>query len=212
MIVESTPEASGMRTIWLVASAVFLLIACAAETPYNPLDEYSELESTTILDSPRVDPASVAPGNRDAVAHGEYLVELLGCGSCHTNGAFVGDPDIERALAGSRVGIAYTDPLLYQLPGVVYPPNITPDLETGIGGWSDAQIIDSIRKGKTRHGGRLALVMPWGGYSLLSDSDANAILQYLRNIDAVKHRVPDEVAPGSRASEPYVHFGVYEKR
>ncbi|MBT8080310.1 MAG: hypothetical protein KJO31_17150, partial [Gammaproteobacteria bacterium] len=124
---------------YLLYIAPLLIIACASEPAYDPLDDYEELDASTILDAPSPPPVRVAPENREAVARGEYLVELLGCGACHTDGALVGEPRADRSMAGSRVGIAYTSPLKFRNPGVVYPPNITPDDETGIGLWTNQQ-------------------------------------------------------------------------
>ena len=88
----------------------------------------------------------------------------------------------------------------------------TPDIETGIGAWSDQQIGDAIRAGIGRHGNRRISVMPWQGYARISDSDIEAIVAYLRSIEPVKHAVPDEVMPGEEATSPFVYFGVYESR
>ena len=143
---------------------------------------------------------------------GRYLVELLGCGACHTNGALIGDPDPLRQLAGSRVGIAFSNPLGDSRPGIVYPSNITPDVKTGIGAWTEDQVVAAIRAGKGRHGKRRIAVMPWQGYAKLSREDAMAIAAYLLSIPPVSHDVPDEVEPGSRAQDPYVYFGVYQRR
>jgi mono/diheme cytochrome c family protein len=198
------------RRISLVT--LLTLVACVTEAPYDPLEDYVELDATTILDAPSVDSASIAPESFDSVARGEYLIELLGCGSCHTDGALLGEPEMERSLAGSRIGIAYTNPLEHRYPGVVYSPNITPDDRTGIGTWTDTQIIDAIRAGQGRHGSRRILTMPWQAYAMISDSDIYAIVSYLRSIEPVHHRVPDDVPPGTRAKETYVHFGVYRSR
>jgi hypothetical protein len=119
---------------------------------------------------------------------------------------------MNRSLGGSRVGIAYTSPFENPNPGIVFPPNITPDNETGIGSWSDRQIIEAIRSGVGRHAGRRIIVMPWQGYSRLSDEDVRAILAYLRSLEPVRHRVPDDIPQGTRSTEPYVHFGVYRSR
>jgi mono/diheme cytochrome c family protein len=191
-------------------SAVLLLVACAREAYYDPLKDYEQLDATMILDAPT--PIDVAAENREAVSRGEYLVELLGCGACHTDGALIGEPDADRSLAGSRIGIAYTSPLQDRYPGVVYAPNITPDEETGIGRWSDQQIANAVRAGLGRHGARRILVMPWQGYAQISNEDVYAIVGYLRNIKAVRHRVPDAVPPGTMAGGPYVHFGIYRTR
>lgn len=194
---------------------IFLLLAlasCATDTPGDLPGDYEEVDATTVIDAPAARAGTYAPQTRKSVERGEYLVELLGCGSCHTDGALVGDPDLQRALAGSRTGIAFTNPLGEKLPGVIYPSNITADSETGIGSWTDAQIADAIRAGIGRHGSRRITTMPWRGYTVLSDDDTMAIVRYLRSIEPVRHRVPDEVEPGERARHPFVYFGVYQSR
>lgn len=140
------------------------------------------------------------------------MVELLGCGVCHTDGALVGDPDFDRSLAGSATGIAFTAPMGKTHPGVIYPANITPDDKTGIGTWTDQQISNAVRAGIGRHGNRRIASMPWLGYAKMSDDDAAAIVSYLRSIKPVSHEVPDEVAPGRRATHPFVYFGVYRSK
>jgi len=196
----------------IVLALPFLLAACAAESPYDPLADYEQLNATTILDAPSPIPGNFAPENRYQVERGEYLIELLGCGACHTDGALEGAPQMERALAGSSIGIAYTNPLGEKYPGIIYPPNITPDKETGIGDWSDSQIEKAIRAGFGRHAGRRITVMPWQGYAKITQEDVTAIVAYLRSIKPVSHNVPNEVAPGTRAKNPFVYFGFYRRR
>ena len=148
----------------------------------------------------------------DAIDRGENLVELLGCGACHTNGTFDGAPDLSRPLAGSETGIAWTSPLENEFPGVVYPPNITPDEKTGIGRWSDKQIADAIRAGIGRHGSRRIATMPWQGYAKMTDDDVDAIVAYLKSIKPIDNKVPAPVEPGQKARYPFVYFGVYRSR
>jgi hypothetical protein len=100
----------------------------------------------------------------------------------------------------------------YGRPGIVFPPNITPDEGTGIGSWSDREIAAAIRAGTGRHGKGRIMVMPWQGYSKISDSDIMAIVGYLRHLEPVSFRVPENVPTGRRTSERYVHFGVYRSR
>lgn len=195
--------------VFLIPLVVVLLAACASEQPARPTIDYEEAPLTPILDAPTPSPGSYAPADRQKVAHGEYLVELLACGACHTHGALVGDPDSEKGLAGSRIGIAYVNPLGEDRPGIVFPPNITPDMDTGIGGWSDIDIANAIRAGKGRHVDSSIVVMPWPGYTRLSQSDVSAMVAYLRSIDPVKHRVPERVAPGQTTDELFVYFGAY---
>jgi hypothetical protein len=199
------------RTVFLIAIAT-LSGACATDATNSLLEDYEEVDATSILDAPAARPGTYSPQNRALVERGEYLVELLGCGSCHTDGALVGDPDFEKSLAGSSIGIAYTNPLGEKNPGIIYSPNITPDEATGIGTWTDQQIANAIRGGISRHSSRRLASMPWRGYAKISDDDVNAIVSYLRRIEAVEHRVPDEVAPGERASHRFVYFGVYRSK
>jgi mono/diheme cytochrome c family protein len=201
-----------MRSTLSMAIIAALLSGCAADAPYDPLHDYAELAHTGMVPSPSPQGGRFAPSERDTVDRGRYLVELLGCGACHTNGAFEGAPDMDRLLAGSQTGIAYTNPLEYARPGVVYPANITPDEKTGIGLRSDIEIADAIRAGVRRRAhGRIA-TMPWPAYAKLEQDDIDAIVAYLRSIPAVRHAVPEEVMPGHEARSPFVYFGVYRSR
>ncbi len=205
---------SDMKTPLSVLLVAFLLAVCATESEpqYDPLQDYEQIEAATVLDAPAPVAGNFAPDNLYQVQRGEYLVELLGCGSCHTDGALEGAPNMERALAGSSIGIAYTNPLDTDIPGIVFPPNITPDEDTGIGLWSDEQIENAIRAGLGRHAGRRIAVMPWQGYAKMTDEDATAIVSYLRSIEPVQHSVPAEIIPGQKTNHRYVHFGVYRSR
>ena len=189
---------------------LLVLGACAA--PYDPLEDYEPVDAMTDVDAAEIQPGSFAPENRGQVERGKYMVELLGCGACHTDGALTGNPDLQRPLAGSTTGIAYTNPLEHKYPGIVYPSNITPDAETGIGRLSDQQIVNAIRAGADQHAGRRITVMPWQGYARMTVEDVNAIVAYLRSIKPVRYKVPATVPPGSKAQYPYVHFGVYQSR
>jgi len=192
------------------------LASCATDTvtepPYDPLQDYEEVDAVTVLDAPEAVPGKFAPEHLYQVKRGEYLVELLGCGACHTDGALEGVPDFERALAGSSIGIAFSSPLGNARPGIVFPPNLTPDEETGMGLWTDSQIENAIRVGVGRHSGRKIAVMPWQGYTRMAREDVAAIVAYLRSIPEVQHRVPDEVTPGETSDDPFVYFGVYRSR
>lgn len=200
----------------LAVLAPLILVACATdtgtETRYDPLKNYEELKAATILDAPDPVAGNFAPERLQQVKHGEYLIELLGCGTCHTDGALEGAPNMKRALAGSRTGIAYSNPMGDERPGIVYPPNLTPDEDTGLGSWNDLQIEQAIRTGIGQHAGRRLVAMPWQGYTKMTREDVRAIVAYLRSIPPVKHKVPDEVKPGERAKAAFVYFGVYRSR
>lgn len=114
----------------------------------------------------------------DAVTAGERLVAERGCATCHQDPA-QGAP----RLAGTR------DPL----PGTsVWSANLTPDIDTGLGGWADVQIVRAIRFGVDARGLPLCPPMPHAdgadggsGAPFLSDPEARAIVAFLRALPAV---------------------------
>ena len=123
------------------------------------------------------------------VERGKYLVSIAGCNDCHTPGYFLGKPDMARFLGGSEVG--------FEIPGlgVFHGPNLTPDKETGLGAWTDAQILIALQKGTTPQGRMLAPIMPWHAFANLTPQDARAIVAFLRSIPPVKNKVPGPFGP-----------------
>ncbi len=132
------------------------------------------------------------------IARGQYLVTIMDCGGCHTGGALAGKPDPNRRLAGSEIG--------FEIPGigVVYPKNLSPDPDTGLGKWTDPEIVRAIRGGQGRDGQPLAPIMPWPSYSILSDADVQAIVAYLRSVPPVRFEAPRNAKPGEKATAPYL--------
>lgn len=185
-----------------------LTVGLAACQGYNPMDDYELKEPTTYHDVPTIE--SDYP--EAEVQRGKYLTELLACGTCHTDGALIGESNPRYQLAGSKVGIAFSNPFTERNPGVLYPANITPDMETGIGAWRDEDIIRVLRTGVDADGRRHIPVMPWPAYARIEDDDARAIVAFLRSLKPVSHKVPEAVRPGEKASSPYVHFGVYQSK
>jgi len=186
------------------------LISACTSTANDPLAGMRELTPATMMEAPSPVIRQDSAYTPEQVNQGKYMVELLGCASCHTDGALTGNPDMRRHLAGSGTGIAWSNPLRQTNPGVVYPSNITPDVETGIGSWTDEAIIHMIQAGTNPAGGHSLPVMPWRSYAKITDSDLLAIVAYLRSLPAVNHKVPDNVRPGGRATAPFVYFGVYQ--
>src|SRR5258708_14069287 len=90
-----------------------------------------------------ITPLTGAVAADPAVERGKYLVTIAGCNDCHTPGYFLGKPDMARFLGGSEVG--------FEIPGlgVFHGPNLTPDKETGLGGWTDAQIVTALHNATT---------------------------------------------------------------
>ena len=124
------------------------------------------------------------------IERGKYLVTLGSCNDCHTPGYFFGKPDFSRTLAGSDVGFAIPG------AGVFVGRNLTPDKETGLGAWTDDQIISAFTAGVRPDGRRLAPIMPWQGLSHLTSDDAHAIIAYLRSFR--RSRTPFQDRSGRR--------------
>jgi mono/diheme cytochrome c family protein len=139
---------------------------------------------------------------QDRIKRGEYLAAIMDCTGCHTPGALAGKPDRQRALSGSDIGFAIPD------LGVFYPPNLTPDDETGLGKWSAAEIVTAVRTGVTPSGRVLAPVMPYHSYSRLTDADAQALAAYLKTLKPVRHQAPAMAGPSEKPPAPYLTLAV----
>ena len=109
------------------------------------------------------------------IAQGEYLTNAADCAACHT--APRGQP-----FAG---GLAFRLPF-----GTIYSSNITPDPETGIGAWSDAEFVRALHRGISRNGENLYPAFPYVAYALLSTDDVLAIRSYLATLRPVRAAAP----------------------
>jgi mono/diheme cytochrome c family protein len=124
-----------------------------------------------------------------AVERGKYLVTIGGCNGCHTPGYFLGKLDMSRQLGGSEVG--------FDVPnlGVFYGPNLTMDKDTGLGGWTGEQIVTALTTGVRPDGRKLAPIMPWQAFAVLTKADASAVVAYLRSLPPVRNKVPGPFGP-----------------
>ena len=142
--------------------------------------------------------APVAAQSPDLVKRGEYLVNGPGnCGNCHT----VRGPDLmpgPRFLAG---GQKFDSPAY----GLAYSRNITPDRETGIGTWTEEQIMRAVRGGITKEGNKIGEPMPIENLNQMSLADARAIAAYLRTIPAIRNEVPESRYKTPPQSPPPAH-------
>lgn len=116
---------------------------------------------------------------------GGYLVNtVMTCHNCHTPMGPAG-PNFERGLSG---GITFDEP-----PFKVTASNITPDKETGIGAWSEADIKKALLDGVRPNGVPLAPIMPTGFYGILTPADLNAVTAYVKSVKPVANQVPGPV-------------------
>jgi mono/diheme cytochrome c family protein len=153
-----------MRRWWKIAgAAVVLAIAAAAVFFFSPAGEETAVASAN------------QPSGAALIARGEYLARAGDCAACHT--APGGQP-----FAG---GLAFRLPF-----GTIYAPNITPDRETGIGAWSDADFLRALHRGIGRNGENLYPAFPYPSYALLSTDDVLAIRAYLATVPPVHAAMP----------------------
>ena len=125
----------------------------------------------------------------ERIARGKFLFETLAdCDGCHSQRDFtrVGGPVVPSGRGRGNVLSA----LITDLPGTVVAPNITPDLETGIGRWTDGEKIRAIREGVDRDGRALFPMMPYTAFRNMSDEDVQALVAYLDTLAPVNNPLP----------------------
>lgn len=166
-----------------------VLVAAAAVVawwmlPPGPLS-FAGGQSVELAAYPGPTPAGVPAdlASADLVTRGKYLAAAADCQVCHTAKA-------GRPFAGGR---AIPTPF-----GVLYSPNITPDRETGIGTWTDADFLRAVHQGIGKDGSHLYPAFPYESYTLMDDSDVLAIKAYLFSLAPVH-----AVAPPNTLSFPF---------
>lgn len=123
------------------------------------------------------------PAGPASVKRGEYLARAADCAACHTIGN----------------GAPYGGGLAFNLPmGKIYATNITPDKETGIGNWTDAEFVRALHHGVGREGQDLYPAFPYTSYALMSTEDALAIKDYLFTVPPAR-----STPPADRLSFPF---------
>jgi mono/diheme cytochrome c family protein len=144
--------------------------------------------------------ATAAASDTVATAeHGAYIVTIAGCHDCHTPGFFYNAPDFNRALSGSE--IAWVGPW-----GTSYARNLTPDMETGIGAWSEDDIVHALQTGMRPDGTTLNPPMPWPNFARMTPKDVHSVAKYLKSLPPIKHINLPILPPGRKPGGSVVHF------
>ena len=127
-----------------------------------------------------------APGRAQSPPdRGAYLAYVTGCVGCHSPHDEAGNVLEGRLLAGGD------HPIRAAGGSMIYPPNITPDLNSGVGGWTESQLVGVLAHGEVPGGRILSSAMPWRTqYNKLSQADMQAIAQYLFSVPAIPSGVP----------------------
>ncbi len=123
---------------------------------------------------------SGTPDDASKIIRGRYQAVLGDCAGCHTKqgGApFAGGAPLETPF------------------GALVPPNITPDPETGIGTWSEADFFSAMKRGIGHGGKRLYPAMPYPAYTKMHDADISDLWSYIRTIEPVHNAVKANQLP-----------------
>ena len=127
-----------------------------------------------LLSAPR--PLTALPAHTSNVANGEVLYNAGGCRACHKpNPDQAGlDPNLPSGGAPLKTPI-----------GTLYPPNITPDAQTGIGNWSDLEFVNAVQRGISKSGQHLIPAFPYTSYAAMPVEDVLDIKAYLMSLKPV---------------------------
>jgi mono/diheme cytochrome c family protein len=150
---------------WIARAFGFVLLACIAAAAFF----FWPAGPETVAAS------AAQPAGAALVARGEYLAKAADCVACHT------------APGGQK----FAGGLAFRLPfGTLYSPNITPDPDTGIGAWTNAEFVRALHHGIGRNGEDLYPAFPYTAYAQLSTDDALAIRAWLATLRPVRAPVP----------------------
>lgn len=185
-----------MKTFFKVLGAVVLLVVALAAAGVTFLFLKKPAQRP-----PSAEKIEVTP---ERLARGKYLVhyaaDCVGCHSPHAFDRFGLPVPPGRELSG---GITWDASMGF--PGRVMAANLTPDVETGLGAWTDGEILRAIREGVDRHGKALFPIMPYEHLRTMSDEDAKAVVVYLRSLKPVRNpEPPKELNPPLNFVEKFV--------
>jgi mono/diheme cytochrome c family protein len=128
---------------------------------------------------------------KNVLARGEYLVKhVAACLDCHSKRDFTKYAGPIVPGTEGMGGEKFDNKLLAAIPGTVYARNITPDPETGIGNWTDEEILRAITQGINKNGDTLFPLMPYPNFNRMAKEDLLSIIAYIRTLKPIKNSVP----------------------
>jgi mono/diheme cytochrome c family protein len=133
-----------------------------------------------------------ATDNRDSIKkvleRGEYIANNVAlCIHCHSQAddtKFSGP-----VIPGTEGGGGYAFTPGHAVPGTVFGRNITPDAETGIGNWTDAEVLRAVTQGISKNGDTLFPLMPYYTYNHMPKEDLLSVIAYIRTLKPIKNKV-----------------------
>ena len=142
------------------------------------------------LRSPNMRPPSTekVEATPERTARGEYIVlHLADCLGCHSD--FHADRFAVPVKVGTEGQGGFAFDAKLGVPGLVQAQNITSDTETGLGAWTDGEVMRAIREGVNRKGEALFPMMPYESFHEMSDEDVRSVLVYVRTLKPIRHAV-----------------------
>jgi len=155
-----------MKRNWIIAGIVVVAMVVAA--------------TLFLGDDPAISIGRHAADRSEQVKHGEYLARAGDCAGCHT----------------ARGGAPYAGGVPIPTPfGTLYVPNITPDHETGIGGWSADDFWQAMHDGRSKDGSLLYPAFPYTNYTKVKRADVDDLFAYIKSLQPIKQpNRPHELA------------------
>lgn len=163
----------------LMATAAILLVVFAAAYFTSCKDKKSETKEV-----------SKEEVLKKTIERGEYLANYVaGCMDCHSKRDFskYSGPVVHGTEGGG--GLVFDQK--FGLPGVLYGKNITPDAETGIGTWTEDEILRAMTQGISKNGDTLFPLMPYVNYNRMAKEDLLSIIAYIKTLKPIKNKVPE---------------------
>ncbi|MDE3211614.1 MAG: c-type cytochrome [Bacteroidota bacterium] len=135
------------------------------------------------------------------IARGSHLVnDVAACMHCHAERDFTKFAGPAVPGTDGKGGNIFDQTIFYATPGTIYSRNITPDSASGLGTWTDAEILRALTQGIRKNGDTLVPVMPYANYNKMTKNDLLSIIAYLRTLKPIHYQVPPRklVIPISR--------------
>jgi hypothetical protein len=177
-------------------AALLLLLAGAAVTAVFATSASRQAHSRRQAKPALAATAFIAKPTPARLAQGRYLVETVsGCFDCHSVHEYVNGQWIpKKGMKGA--GNVFPPGFVELPPGAqVVAPNITPDKETGIGTWTDAEIERALQHGVSKDGRPLFDMMPYWQFRAFSPEEIKSIIVYLRSLPPVHNALPQTKIP-----------------
>ena len=166
------------KLILLPGTGIFvllaILLACCTSNSANTTSNSSKEDSL-----------------QKVIARGSYLANhVAACMHCHSQRDFTkyAGPTIPGTEGGG--GEKFDQSIFSAIPGTIYSRNITPDSSTGIGTWTDQEILRAITQGISKNGDTLFPLMPYANFNRMAKSDLMSIIAYLRTLKPIRNAIP----------------------